>query len=124
MVGDRLDTDNEGAHRVQWDSLLVLTGVTGLAELVAAGPEERPTYVAPDLGGLGEAHRVPSLDADGAATLGGWTARVDGGALAVDGAGTPGDWWRVVATAAWTHLDASGEAADPSGVTVPEQERG
>ena len=73
MVGDRLDTDIEGAHRADVDSLLVLTGVTGLAELVAARPEERPTYLAPDLGGLLVAH--PEVrEEDGA-----WTARrVDG----------------------------------------------
>ena len=37
MVGDRLDTDIEGAHAIGIASLLVLTGVTWLAELVAAG---------------------------------------------------------------------------------------
>ena len=52
MVGDRLDTDIEGAGNAGIDSLLVLTGVTALAELVAAPPEERPTYLFPDLGGL------------------------------------------------------------------------
>ena len=36
MVGDRLDTDIEGAHEAEVDSLLVLTGVTGLEDLVAA----------------------------------------------------------------------------------------
>ncbi len=36
MVGDRLDTDIEGAHEAEVDSLLVLTGVTGLDDLVAA----------------------------------------------------------------------------------------
>ena len=44
VVGDRLDTDIEGARRAEMDSLLVLTGVTGLAELVSA--QDRP---APDL---------------------------------------------------------------------------
>ena len=28
LVGDRLDTDVEGAPRLGWDSLLVLTGIT------------------------------------------------------------------------------------------------
>ena len=36
MVGDRLDTDIEGAHNAEVDSLLVMTGVTGLGELVGA----------------------------------------------------------------------------------------
>ena len=54
MIGDRLDTDIEGAHTVGIDSLLVLSGVTTGVELLAARPEERPTYVAADLGALGE----------------------------------------------------------------------
>ena len=37
----------------------MLTGVTGLAELVAADPEERPTYLAAELAGLLEPHRAP-----------------------------------------------------------------
>ena len=39
MVGDRLDTDIEGAHAIGCASLLVLTGVTWLADLVAAAPD-------------------------------------------------------------------------------------
>ncbi|MCW2796416.1 HAD-IIA family hydrolase, partial [Nocardioides sp.] len=60
MVGDRLDTDIEGAHNAALDSLLVLTGVTGLAELVTARPEQRPTYLSPDLAGLTETHDPPT----------------------------------------------------------------
>ena len=63
MVGDRLDTDIEGADAVDVPSLLVLTGVTGLPELVAARPAERPTYLSPDLAGLGEAHAAPARGA-------------------------------------------------------------
>jgi hypothetical protein len=96
--------------------LLVLTGVTGLGELVAAPPEQRPTYIAADLAGLLEAHPTPAEDGDGAVVLGGWRATVDGGRLSVTGSGETGDWWRVCAVAGWRHLDASGEPADVDGV--------
>ncbi len=119
MVGDRLDTDIAGAHASGLDSLLVLTGVTGLAELVTARPEERPTYVARDLGGLTESHRVPEVR-DATMTLGGWTARVADGALHIEGSGAPDDWWRAVAVAAWQHLDDTGRPVDTSGVEPPE----
>ena len=52
VVGDRLDTDIEGAVRGGMDSLLVLTGVSQLADLEATPAEHRPTYVAEDLSGL------------------------------------------------------------------------
>ena len=52
-IGDRLDTDIEGAHRAGLDSVLVLTGVSGVADVVAAPPEQVPTWVIPDLRFLG-----------------------------------------------------------------------
>jgi ribonucleotide monophosphatase NagD (HAD superfamily) len=118
MVGDRLDTDIEGAHHAEVDSLCVLTGVSGLADLVAAAEELRPTYLAPTLAGLFEPHGVPERTGD-LAVLGGWQAQVRDGALVVDGEGEPGDWWRVAVTAAWWHLDATGAAADIEGVEPP-----
>ena len=118
MVGDRLDTDIEGAHHAEVDSLCVLTGVSGLADLVAAAEELRPTYLAPTLAGLFEPHGVPDRTGD-LAVLGGWQAQVRDGALVVDGDGDPGDWWRVAVTAAWWHLDATGAAADIEGVAPP-----
>ncbi|NHA67783.1 HAD-IIA family hydrolase [Phycicoccus flavus] len=51
-VGDRLDTDIEGARRAGLDSLLVLTGVDDVDALLAAPKERRPTLVAADLRGL------------------------------------------------------------------------
>ena len=118
MVGDRLDTDIAGARNAGLDSLLVMTGVTGLADLVAATPGERPTYVAADLAGLLEAQAAPEVDGDDPA-LGAWRAGVDSGRLVVSGEGDTSDWWRVVATAAWQHLDASGDAVDVEGVRAP-----
>lgn len=51
-IGDRLETDIEGAHNAGMDSLLVLTGVHGVHDAVAAPPGARPTWVARDLRGL------------------------------------------------------------------------
>jgi len=51
-VGDRLDTDIEGAVAAGMDSLLVLTGVDDLAACLEAPPHRRPTWVAPDLRAL------------------------------------------------------------------------
>jgi glycerol-1-phosphatase len=78
VVGDRLDTDIEGANAAGCPSLLVLSGVTAPADLLAAPPPLRPTYVAHDVGGLLEAHTAPTIDAD-AAACGRWSARWSGG---------------------------------------------
>lgn len=51
-VGDRLDTDIEGAVAAGMDSLLVLTGVDDLRACLEAPPHRRPTWVAPDLRSL------------------------------------------------------------------------
>jgi HAD superfamily hydrolase (TIGR01450 family) len=118
MVGDRLDTDIDGAVNAGCDSLLVMTGVTGLAELVAVPAGHRPTYVAADLAGLMEAHEVPESGESGTG-LGGWQGRVDDGSLVVDGDGGADDWWRVVAATAWAYLDESGDVVDTAGLEPP-----
>ncbi len=119
MVGDRLDTDIEGAHNAEVDSLLVLTGVTGLEELVSARREHRPTYLSADLGGLLTPHPAPAADGAGW-TVGGWDAEVRDGRLDVDGDGSLDDWWRAVAVAAWAHLDDTGKVADITALGIPD----
>jgi glycerol 3-phosphatase-2 len=50
MVGDRADTDLDGAHRLGWTTALVLSGVTGPADLpdLAIAPD----HLLADVGGL------------------------------------------------------------------------
>jgi HAD superfamily hydrolase (TIGR01450 family) len=100
VVGDRLDTDIEGAQRVNADSLLVLTGVTGPKDAVLAPPGQRPTYLAEDLAGLLEPHPAVSAE-NGKYACGGWTARHDGERLELAGSGRRIDGLRALCAAAW-----------------------
>jgi HAD superfamily hydrolase (TIGR01450 family) len=100
VVGDRLDTDIEGAARAATDSLLVLTRVTDPAHQLAAPPAERPTYLAEDLRGLLIAHDPVHTDGD-TARLGGWTAAVRDKRLELTGGGRRVDGLRVACVAAW-----------------------
>ncbi|MEU9255765.1 HAD-IIA family hydrolase [Streptomyces sp. NPDC048270] len=101
VVGDRLDTDIEGAFNGEVDSLLVLTGVTDAKQLVRAEPRHRPTYVDRDLRGLLTGQ--PEVAADGAGfRCGGWTALALDEVLELRGDGDPIDGLRALCAAAWT----------------------
>lgn len=88
VVGDRLDTDIAGAVTAGMPSLMVLTGVSTAADLLAAPPERRPTHVAFDLRGILDADRVRALDGSDDPAPPQWTVAQDGAALvltSVDG---------------------------------------
>jgi glycerol-1-phosphatase len=110
VVGDRLDTDIEGANRVGLDSLLVLTGVTSPAEAILAPPAQRPTYLAEDLAGL-LAPQPAVTSQDGTHRCGGWTARLDGGRLELAGGGERVDGLRALCAAAWLGDGVTPESA-------------
>jgi glycerol 3-phosphatase-2 len=113
VVGDRLDTDIEGARRVGADSMLVLTGVTDPADAVLASPSQRPTYLAEDLAGLLEPHPdVTSLD--GAFSCEGWTARWAQEHLELTGDGERIDGLRALCAAAWATEGVSAESVRPA----------
>jgi HAD superfamily hydrolase (TIGR01450 family) len=123
VVGDRLDTDIEGAVRAGMDSLLVFTGVSTPADLLRAGPHERPTYVAADTRALSTVEdkvRVPEWK--GGAVAGPWRVTENGDRLVLeheDGDATGGDAMdalRALAAGAWAAPDrpiaAQGKAAE------------
>jgi glycerol-1-phosphatase len=109
VVGDRLDTDIEGANAVGCPSLLVLSGVTTAADLLAAAPALRPSYLGRDVSALLTPH--PQLSVDGrAATCGRWQVRHADGVLILHGQGGDGpadgsadglDPLRALCAAAW-----------------------
>ncbi|WP_104525102.1 HAD-IIA family hydrolase [Blastococcus atacamensis] len=83
VVGDRLDTDIEGARRAEAASLLVLTGVTDPTSLLAAGPQRRPDLLAPDAAGLLVPH--PAVEDTGRSwRCGAWLVRTAEGHRALE----------------------------------------
>ncbi|WP_328357066.1 HAD-IIA family hydrolase [Mycobacterium sp. NBC_00419] len=87
VVGDRLDTDIEGANSADLPSLMVLTGVNNAADAVHARPEQRPTLIAADLRDL---HRESAALAVAAHPA--WRVEVSGAAVTVFATGdSPGD---------------------------------
>ncbi len=126
VVGDRLDTDIEGAAAVGCASLLVFSGVTTRRELLSAVPRHRPDFVAPTVAGLLTAH--PGVEVvDGRARCGRWVAGAEGQMLtlsaveASDADSDDGlDPLRALTVAAWT---ADG-TADGAGRTGQREETG
>jgi glycerol 3-phosphatase-2 len=99
MVGDRLNSDVEGGRAAGLPTLLVLTGVSDAAELLAAPPALRPDYVDADMGALTRASEelAPGVRP-------GWGAHVTGqGALTLtaDGGTDPLDALRTLCAVHW-----------------------
>jgi len=114
FVGDRLDTDIEGARRAGLDSLLVFTGSHGKADLAAAPPTRRPTWLAHDVQGLLQPPRRAVVDG-ATARCGQATAALAGGRIEI--AAVPADAQGqmdalcAIVKLAWRHADA-GHAVD------------
>jgi HAD superfamily hydrolase (TIGR01450 family) len=101
VVGDRLDTDIEGAVGAGMDSLLVLTGVSGPAELLSTPPSRRPTYVAADLTGLFRPDTAARIPLEDTYELGGWQLTREDKAVRLAGSGDPVDALRLLTGPAW-----------------------
>lgn len=85
FVGDRLDTDVEGANRVEMASLFVFTGAHGIRDLIAAVPLQRPGNIGYDLRALLDPRRTAAEEGDHAVRCGRCTASLTRGALELEG---------------------------------------
>lgn len=101
VVGDRLDTDIEGANAANLSSLLVLTGVSGVAELLLAPPQQRPTYIGRDLSSLLHPPE-PLPHPSHLVVCGNWEAAVVSGQVELTGSGDPLDALRATCGATWS----------------------
>lgn len=100
VIGDRLDTDILGANRAGLESVLVLTGIDQAKQVLAAAPDQRPTYILDDLRQLAEPY--PETVVDGTlTTVGTSSIRRDGENLEIVESGTAIDRLRAGAAAIW-----------------------
>jgi len=116
VVGDRLDTDIEGARRSDVESLLVLSGVTTPEQLVHAKPMQRPTYVAEDLRALAEPAQGLTVR-PGLVQCGGFSAAVEDGRVVLRRSVSPDggarlDGLRAVCGATWAAEDRAERVVD------------
>lgn len=120
MVGDRPDSDIEGANRAGIDSLLVFTGVAAPRDALRLSPEQRPTYLGWSLAALTEPHPEPQWNETGTGVeCGGWTAELDRGSgeVSLGGEGAELDGWRALCELTWGAADAG--RCDPDRDPVP-----
>lgn len=106
FLGDRLDTDILGANRAGMASVLVLTGVDGPKQVLAADDKSRPTFVVDDLRQLFEPYpeTTERVDRDGArmVSVGKASVRMSGTTVRVVRAGRRRiDLLRAGAAAIW-----------------------
>jgi HAD superfamily hydrolase (TIGR01450 family) len=99
MLGDRLDTDIKGANRSGIPSVLVLTGIDQAKQVLAAVPDERPTFLLDNLRGLHETYPPTVVDGE-ITTVGTAAVRLAGNRLTREhGAGI--DLLRAASAAIW-----------------------
>lgn len=120
-IGDRLETDIEGAVATGMDGALVLTGVHGISDAAAAPARRRPTHVIEDLRGL-EVPYPPAEQHEGWALRGRARARVVDGVLEAEGSGIDAD--RACLDAVWAGVDAGLITSTDAGRLVASRYRG
>ncbi|MCW4384155.1 HAD-IIA family hydrolase [Salinibacterium sp. SYSU T00001] len=101
FVGDRLDTDILGANRAGIRSALVLTGIDGARQLLAADATMRPDLILENLTELVLPYPAVEARQDGTTRVRDAVVRLDGRRLELEAAGAYGDLVRAASAAVW-----------------------
>ncbi|MFC4245020.1 HAD-IIA family hydrolase [Gryllotalpicola reticulitermitis] len=102
FIGDRLDTDVQGANGAGIDSVLVLTGIDRAKQVLAASPDQRPTYILEDLRGLHEPYPATESARGGVTVVGDAAVRLNGTTVEIARAGDSSvDLLRAACRAIW-----------------------
>ena len=104
VIGDRLDTDILGANRAGIASVVVLTGIDQAKQVLAAVPEQRPTFILDDLRQLLEPYPATIEEKRGASfvtTVGDCVVVRTAETLVVEKQGTAINRLRAGAAAIW-----------------------
>jgi hypothetical protein len=123
VVGDRLDTDIEGAVRAGTPSLLVFTGVVEPRDALRAPVGRRPSHLGADLRALQVA--APEVVVDGrGATCGGWCCELVDQVLRWSSTGDDPsedglDGLRAACAVAWAAADDGEEVSGTAGELPP-----
>ena len=116
VIGDRLDTDINGAASAGMASLFVFGGVHGWADVAGADTASRPSYVSTDLRCLHSAYAEPVQDLEDSSL---WVCRearaqvTASGDLMVSRTGGLNERLRAALRALWQAGDARGHPMDP-----------
>ena len=119
VVGDRLDTDIQGAVAADLPVAMVLTGVSGALDLWRAPAEQRPTYLMADLAGLNQPPLFVEQDRDGY-SCGDATARLVGEQLQVAGEPVAAIW--AAAQLLWDLRQDEGMVSEPTNLVALAQQ--
>jgi glycerol 3-phosphatase-2 len=104
VIGDRLDTDILGANRAGMASALVLTGIDGPKQVLAADAESRPTFLLGDLRELFAPYPPAQVSEKRGAKLvavGAAAVKVERNVVTLARRGDPIDVLRAAASAIW-----------------------
>lgn len=107
-IGDRLDTDIEGANRAGIEALMVFTGVHSVADAALAPAGQRPRYVSSDLRALATPYVEAFVTTEGSAVVGRCGAaetRIASGRIDVAVAGSADERLRALLAACWAAVD-------------------